>query len=185
MEALTKLIGLAMLSILLVGFGAALAMWSETLGINTYVNTGEVKVEWSEWSCSDVGPDPQADGFSNDEGKDVAQCLISVEEDDEGNPIKMNVTIVNGYPGYAVNVTLIVDNIGTLPVKLYEHVYTNLDPEDQEALDIRLIVPEDTQIEPGDAGTYILEIIIKQDANETATYSFDLELTFAQWNEVD
>jgi len=186
MYALGKIFAIAIVSILLIGFGAALAMWSETLKLNAYVNTGEVKVKWSDWSCSDTGADPQAPGFNNTEGKDVAKCNVTVEREDlEGNPIKLNVTITKAYPGYAVNVTLVVDNIGTIPVKLLSSSWSNLSTIDEEALDITLYEPTDTQMHEGENTTYILEIIVAQEANETATYSFDLELTFAQWNEVN
>ncbi|RLG78501.1 MAG: hypothetical protein DRO40_13795 [Thermoprotei archaeon] len=186
MYALGKIFAIAIVSILLIGFGAALAMWSETLKLNAYVNTGEVKVKWSDWNCTDTDADPQAPGFNNTEGKDVAKCIVSVEEDDgAGNPIKLNVTIVNAYPGYAVNITLVVDNIGTIPVKLLSYSWTDLSTADEEALNITLYKPADTQMHEGENTTYILEIIVTQEANETATYSFDLELTFAQWNEVN
>ena len=165
-----------------------MAMWSETLRANVYVNTGEVKVKWSEWYCSDTGPDPQDEyyGYSNEEGKDVAQCIVTAEQwaHDPPDPIKLNITLVNAYPGYSVNVTMIVDNIGTVPVKLYNISWTHWDPEDAEALFVYMVYPTDTQIEPGENATYVLYITVLQSANETSTYSFDVELTFAQWNEV-
>ncbi len=187
MKAIGKVFGIIMLAAILVGFGTAMAMWSETLKVNVYVDTGEVKVKWSDWSCSDTGADPQYTeaGFHNEEGKDVAKCYVTPEKkDNDNNVIKLNVTLDNVYPGYAVNITMIVDNIGTIPVKLYSSSWSNLSTIDKEALDIRLIKPSDTQIEPNENGTYILEVIVKQAANETTTYSFDLELEFAQWNEV-
>ena len=174
-----------MLAVILVGFGTAMAMWSETLKVNVYVDTGEVKVKWSDWECSDTGPDPQAPGYDNEDNKDVATCYVTPEiKDDENNTIKLNVTLDNAYPGYTVNITMVVDNIGTVPVKLYDSSWSNLSDIDEAALDINLIIPSDTQIEPEENGTYILEITVLQAANETSTYSFDLELTFAQWNEV-
>ncbi len=186
MIALGKVLGIVLLSVILVGIGTTIAMWSETLKINTYIHTGEVKVKWSAWECSDTGPDPQAPGFNNTENKNVSKCIVTVEKNDtEGNPIKLNITLVNAYPGYAVNITLVVDNIGTIPVKLYNVNWTHLDPNDTEALNVTLIKPNSTQIEPGENKTFILEIIVTQAANETALYSFDLELTFAQWNEVN
>jgi len=89
----------------LIALGVALAMWSETLMVNVNVNTGEVKVKFSDWYCTDKGADPQAPGFHNEEGKNVASCDISVEEkDSEGNAIKLLVNIGNAYPGYSVDV---------------------------------------------------------------------------------
>lgn len=185
MIGINQLLGIALLSIVLIGFGIALAMWSETLRINTYVNTGEVKVKWSEWYCSDTGPDPQDPEYSNNEGKDVAKCIVSVEEyDQEGNPIKLNITIVNAYPGYSVDVVMIVDNIGTIPVKLYNLSFTHWDPEDSQALYVYIMHSSDTQIEPGGVSTYTLHVSVLQSAQENSNYSFDVELTFAQWNEV-
>lgn len=187
MIALSKVFGIAILSILLVGFGVAMAMWSETLRINTYISTGIVKVKWSDWSCSDTGADPQAPGFNNTEGKDVATCSVEPEiRDEENNTIKLKINITNAYPGYKAVVTLVVDNIGTIPVKLYKVNWTDVGLDDLSDLEVTFTGPEDgdTQIEPGENDTYTLTIIVKQEAEEDSSYFFDLELTFAQWNEV-
>ena len=164
----------------------AVAMWSDTLKINATIKTGEVKVKFSSWMCSDEGSDPQAQGFHNEEGKDVASCNVSVEErDGEGNPIKLDVTLNNTYPGYSVDVTFTVDNIGTIPVKLLN--YKLIDPSgvNGSTLLISLSVPENTQIDPGSSSTtYTLHITVLQNAAESSTYTFEVDLTFAQWNEV-
>ena len=181
-KAIGKVFGIIMLAVILVGFGTAMAMWSETLRTNVYIDTGEVKVKWSDWYCSDTGPDPQAPGFNNDERKDVASCYVEPEIiDNDGNVIKLNVTINNACPGYTTNITMVVDNIGTVPVKLLS---SNLIDVDESALQVKLIAPDDTQIEPDGSSTYILEITVLQTAPENASYSFELQLTFAQWNEV-
>jgi hypothetical protein len=160
----------------------AVAMWYDTLKINATIETGKVKVKFSDWGCSDNGPDPQAEGFYNTEEKDVATCGIDVEvEDEEGNAVKLLVTLGNAYPGYSVSVTLIIDNIGTIPVKLLSY---DIEGVDEDALSVSLSVPEDTQIDPGDSSTYTLHITVLQDAEENSTYTFEVELVFAQWNEV-
>jgi len=171
------------LAVVLASIGAAAAMWSETLMVNVYVSTGEVDVKWSDYYCSDTGSDPQIpDGFSNEEGKDVASCTVEEElYDEENDLIKLRVTLNNTYPGYAVNITLIVDNIGTIPVKLNS---SSISEYDNDVLAVRLIPPSDTQIEPGDNATYILEVRVLQGAEENASYSFEVTLVFAQWNEV-
>jgi len=112
----------------------------------------------------------------------VASCGVSVERvDDEGDAIKLLVTIDNAYPGYAVDVYLVVDNIGTIPVKLYD--YSVGEPEDP--IIMYLMMPDDTQIDPGYSSTYILHIEVLQEAEENATYGpYEIELVFAQWNEV-
>jgi len=131
----------------------AVAMWSDTLKINAAIETGEVKVKFSDWYCSDQGPDEQLPGFSNSEGKDVASCSVDVEEKDiYSNPIKLKVEIKNTYPGYTANVSILVDNIGTIPVKLFSIFicYERL------PVLVSLILPEDTQIDPGMNKTFIL-----------------------------
>lgn len=160
----------------------AVAMWSDTLKINATIKTGEVKVKFSDWMCSDEGSDPQAQGFHNEEGKDVASCNVNVKaRDGKGNPIKLNVMLNNTYPGYSVDVKFIVDNIGTIPVKLLNYNITGVD---ENALSVSLSVPEDTQIDSGGSSTYILHITVLQNAKESSTYTFEVDLTFAQWNEV-
>lgn len=166
--------------VILAAFGFALAMWSETLLVNVTVETGEVDVKFSEWYCSDTGPDPQAEGYSNEEGKNVANCIVEPElYDEEEDVIKLAVSVSNAYPGYTVDVYLIVDNVGTIPVKLYDHEIVFDEPIIAE-----LIIPEDTQIDPGLNATYILRITIPQEAEELSTYSGEITLVFAQWNEV-
>jgi len=165
-----------------IAIGAALAMWSETLTVNVSVGTGEVKVKFSDWYCSDTGPDPQAENFHNTEGKDVASCDISVEEvDSGGNAVKLLVTISNAYPGYSIDVGLVIDNIGTIPVKLYNYDISGVNTT---ALSVSLTVPEDTQIDPGYNSTYTLHVTVLQTAEENSEYTFEVTLTFAQWNEV-
>ncbi len=174
--------GFVALAIVMLSIGTAMAMWSETLRMNVEVNTGEVDVKWSSWSCSDTGSDPQARDFSNTEGKDVANCDVSVEDfDDEGDVIKLKVTINNAYPGYKVVIKGVVDNVGTVPVKLYSY---SIGEYDTNALSVDLGIPEDTQIDPGMNATYTLTITVLQGAEEQSSYSFEVTLVFAQWNEV-
>ncbi|MEM1833681.1 MAG: hypothetical protein QXO80_00455 [Thermosphaera sp.] len=183
MNSISTIAGLTFVGLMLVALGVAAAMWMETLKINTYVETGEVKMKWSDWYCSDEGPDPQAgNNFHNEEGKDVAQCYVTPElYDEEGNVIKVNITLVNAYPGYAPVIYLYADNIGTIPVKLLEY---SISEYDEEALTVILGIPPDTQVHPGEALALNLTIIINQEAQELTSYSFEITFTFAQWNEV-
>ncbi len=181
------LYGILAIVLLVASITAAYAMWSETLKVNVEVSTGEVDVKWSDWSCNDNGADPQAPRFNNSEGKDVASCNVSVERmDDEGNAIKLLVVLNNTYPGYAVDIDLVVDNIGTIPVKLYNYSINGTQSSSltTNAIKAVLDIPEDTQIHPGGNSTYTLRIAILQGAEENETYTFEIVLTFAQWNEV-
>ncbi len=180
----TQIFSLASLALLIASIGAVAAMWSETLKVNVNVNTGEVDVKWSNWSCNDVGADPQIPNsdFSNSEGKDVAKCYVQAEKyDEEGDVIMLNVTITNAYPGYHAVIMLVVDNIGSIPVKLYS---SSIGEYPTSALSVSLDKPESTQIHPGDNSTYTLTVDVLQGAEENQSYSFEVTLVFAQWNEV-
>ena len=180
----TKLFSLSALALIVVSVGAIAAMWSESLWINVTVSTGEVDVEWSAWNRSDNGPDPQAPGFDNSEGKDVAQCIVTPEiYDEEDQVIKLNVTITNAYPGYAPTLELLVDNVGTIPVKLYNYSVTAGGDYCGE-ISFNFLTPNSTQIHPGGNSTYEIQIVILQPAQYNSTYTFEISLTFAQWNEV-
>ncbi|MHC1601461.1 MAG: hypothetical protein ACXQTB_03855 [Candidatus Nezhaarchaeales archaeon] len=173
MYNLGKITGVFMITALALLFmGGSYAMWSETLKINVTVNTGEVDVEWSAWSVSE-----------SDHGKPwVANTSVWVEKyDDEGDAIKLAVEMNDTYPCYWANITLIVDNVGTIPVKLYDH---NISGVNTTALNVTLDIPTNTQIDPGENATYILRIHVLQNATEDTTYKFNVTLVFAQWNEV-
>jgi len=182
MKALNTTISLALIGLVILALGTAMAMWYETLKVDTYVETGNVKVAWVDWKCSDTGPDPQAEGFSNSEGKNVAQCIVEPEiYDDEGNVVKVNITLVNAYPGYNPVITLTVKNIGSIPVKLLNYT----DASDIDApLSVSIGVPEDTQLHQGETHSITISIEVLKDAGEHESYSFELEFTYAQWNEV-
>lgn len=184
MKALNTVMGIALAGLAILALGTAIAMWYETLLVNTYVETGEVKVAWTNWVCSDNGPDPQAgEGFHNEEGKNVAQCIVQPEiYDEEQNVVKVNITLVNAYPGYNPVITLTVENIGTIPVKLLNYGFT--DGYDDSALNVIITVPGDTQLHSGNTHDITINITVLQDASEDSTYSFELEFTYAQWNEV-
>ncbi|BEP18295.1 hypothetical protein PYJP_16470 [Pyrofollis japonicus] len=174
--------GLALIGVMLASIIGAYSMWSETLTVNGTVNTGEVKVAFTGWSCSDTGADPQLPNstFHNEEGKDVANCDISVTQvDDDGNAIVLRVTINNAYPGYTPVIALNITNIGTIPVKLY-----NSSVKVDSPIIVELATPDSTQMHPDDTHTYYLTISVPQDAAENSSYSFEVTLTFAQWNEV-
>jgi len=166
---ITRVFMITALALLFIG--GSYAMWSETLKVNVTVNTGEVDVKWSNWSVSE-----------SDHGKPwVANTSVSVAEyDNEGDAVTLAVTIDNAYPCYWANISLVVDNIGTIPVKLYDK---NISGVNESALYVNLVTPGDTQIDPGESATYTLQIHVLQNAEERATYNFSVTLVFAQFNE--
>jgi len=174
-KTISTIRGLTLVGLILLALGVASAMWMETIRVNTYVHTGEVKLAWNDWSCSDMGIDPGLD-------KDVATCTVEPEEyDEEGNVIKVKITLDNAYPGYAPSITLYASNIGTVPVKLLSHDVSGLN---ETALEVTLYIPEDTQIDPEGELELGIGIRVLQGADELTTYTFEVAYTFAQWNEV-
>jgi len=191
----TTLYGILALVLLVASMTAAYAMWSETLKINVYANTGEVNVKWS---TVDVTEKPEA------EDKDVGKCEAVIINDTSvsNEPFnKVNITITNAYPCYNCTVTATVDNIGTIPVKLLSakiilsngSEYTLYDAkqdinnfgQDFNFTYYDVIVDRDNdQIDPNDHATYTISIHVKQPAEENTLYHFEIEFIFAQWNEV-
>jgi len=200
-----SIMGIFLALVMLASMSVALAMWSETLKINVTVNTGEVDVEWSNFWDNDTVEKPEAYP-----PLDVTKVYVEAEDwDTEGDTIKLNVTIVNAYPCYNVSIYGNVSNIGTIPVKLLSATikYTidaeeqsvslplgtwvdlDLDNDSKADINVFLEISNDAdcdgiQIDPGSFDVYELTIHVKQNAAELRTYFFEIEMVFAQWNEV-
>jgi len=175
---------IGLLALLFAAVGVAYSLWSDQLTVKTVVNTGEVKVAFDPNSLqvSDNGPDPQAQGYNNQEELDVAQASLQVSnQDNDGNAIELTFTISNAYPGYKACATFDVKNIGTIPVDLTKAELQNV-PSD--ALDVTITpTPSDNvRIDNGGSQAFQLCVTVKDDAQENAQYSFDLLLEFTQWN---
>ncbi len=192
MYRINKLVGtLLALIVFATMFGVAYAMWSETLRVNVIVNTGEVDIEWSSVECDDTGIDPGYD-------KDVASCSVEIIDLEEP-AAKIHIEIDNAYPCYTVVITGVVDNVGTIPVKLLGITLDEMDIEPCTVYELDLdgdglpdlnvhvefvdLEGDGTQIDPGEADAFRITIHVKQDAKELATYEFEMEFAYAQWNE--
>lgn len=193
-----SVIGVFLALVMLASMGIAFAMWSETLKINVTVNTGEVDVAWVEAWSNDTIEKP-------DVPLDVTTVTIEPEVyDDEGDLIKFKAVIDNAYPSYKVGIYGKVLNIGTIPVKLLNATlryddkeiplklcqWVDLDFNDDGYPDLNVHLGladdggDDIQIDPNEYDIYELVIHVKQEADELATYEFEVEFVFAQWNEV-
>jgi len=172
---------------LLVVLGSALAMWYDTLKIKATISTGNVDVEFGPVTYDESDYDKSW----------VANCYVNTKDmgvnEDSGNPygdddLELNITIENGYPSYWCNVTFTVNNTGTIPVKgPYSNATGTLSQfSNSEILDNGVeilygLTP--TQIDPGDSATFTIKIHILQGAEESHTYTHQVELHFVQWNE--
>ncbi len=177
-----KLIGAAALLALVATVGLALAMWTETLYFNIYVETGSVDLEFDAW-CEE---EPEA------EGKDVASCYAYVTEivvDDITYP-KIVLELSNLYPSYKFHFYVTVTNTGTIPVKIYDFDYWVAEGEDLTPwFDCEHNFTE-IQLHPEESVTFYAFCHVLQDVEgfgelpEDAYMHLEGYVVFAQWNEV-
>jgi len=85
------------------GIGIGYAHWSEILTLKGTLETGKLDLDWS-CTCSD----------NDDDSKDIAK--VTCEFSSDKNTLWINVT--NAYPGYGVNVSIDIENVGTVPAVL-------------------------------------------------------------------
>lgn len=156
----------------------AYSSWSDKL--KPSISTGIAKdyVSFVEWSCSDIGPDPQVEGYSNTEDKNVGSCSLDVIEIDRcGSNIVLSVVLINVYPGYGVEIKTVLENVGTVPLQLIGYT---IKPENLP-IDVELKKPKSTYMNPGSRALYILNLVVKQDADENSNYLFKITLWFGPW----
>jgi len=159
----------AALMVMLVLVGASYAMWDKWLYIYGTVYTGEVDAEFTNLDCTDKGLDP---GY----GKDVGACVCELSPDKQ----TMWVTIKNAYPCYSVDVTFLITNTGTIPVKVTEF---NVIPPGPEVTVTVVGPPVGTQIDGGESKPGSISVHVEQVAGELATYTFSATIHLVQWNE--
>ena len=157
------------LTLVLGSMGVGYAMWDKTLDINGTVNTGEVNLEILSASSDDP---PGA----IDPGKDKDVGCTTAVIDDGGQSI--TVTVTNGYPCYEVYVHFTVHNSGTIPVKL-QLVTLTAPPE----ITLSGWNSIGEQIDPCERSDNTIHLHVKQIADENATYTFNVEFYYVQWNE--
>ncbi len=239
MKATRKIAFIALaLVIALVGTGVAYAMWSDTITINGQVNTGSVKVGINDQGTCDPGPSLTQKGgvvypvnspidgtldhswLQGVEAKNVASTNSENGTDLVGTIGDVNFyesvteTISNAYPFYKSGTTLLLGNLGTIPVKILDINTIKLVDEngildyliidswyldkngvkfDEGTGDLSALVAAigHYQIEPGDylsvhIGFHFAETF-DNEVNvmpQGANASFEFEVICAQWNEV-
>lgn len=155
----TALLALAMVLVL------AFAMWTETLKVNSLVDTGEVDISYYNIA---IVEDWEA------EGKDVGKCSYTLSTDGI-----LTVSIENGYPGYKCTVYFDIVNTGTIPVVGPFFNITDV----PEGIQVEFYPAEFTQLHPGDSASYSIIVEVLQNAEEKAGYTVTIEITYIQWNE--
>lgn len=167
-----KKIGLLLLVLVLAlgALGVGYAMWDKTLYIDGTVNTGEVNMEIISASSDDP---PGTIDYAKD--KDVGSTAVSYVIGSQS----ITVTVTNGYPCYEVYVHFTAHNNGTVPVRLQDIIVTNPDP----CITVDAWDGMGEQIHPSQNADNTIYIHVEQCAEELATYTFDVEFYYVQYNE--
>lgn len=161
-----KLGAIFLVSVLaLAGTGMGYAMWSETLYIDGWIQTGYIDAEWSIFEVDDSEPD----------NKDFSYVIAEIEGD------TLYIDIYNAYPCIDYWVVFDVHNTGSIPIHLYwDGIITPADfPGTITMTDLTCI-----QLHPYDYEYGTITIHLNNDALENSYYSFETTLVYHQWNEV-
>ncbi len=120
-----------------------LAMWYDTLNVNTYVTTSELDVEFvngsltykdacgleqgyginggNDWNASYL---PEPGGFQL--GKDVGCTNVTlIDSDGDGDLDTMKVVLHNVYPWYYTHIAFKIHNNGEIPFKIWRLTISN------------------------------------------------------------
>jgi len=148
---------------------SAIAMWSDTLRVNSVVETGELNVVFSGYVVV------EGDEYGKPWVADCAVELREVEDEDLDNPsgdndLELSITVSNAYPGYSCTVYFRVRNTGIVPVvgPFYEL------PDVPEGLKVAF-EPRLAQLHPGDEVEYSIYREVLQEAEQGATFRDLLE----------
>jgi len=100
----------------LLSLGIGYAAWTATLTVNSSVQTASISARWM--SNADSYPFTAINCTSPQNPLGVGQ--VSAERDGS-DPALMHVEILNGYPGYQANCSLLWQNDGTVPIRSVDH----------------------------------------------------------------
>jgi len=165
---------LGLVTVLLLVLGITYAQWTETLTIETTMETGELDVQWSVGTGYD----------SESEGYDYSSISGTLEDTDgDGDYDKIVVTISNAYPCIDYYLPISIENIGTIPAEVasIDIDRGNLTAGTTvEIIDGNLTVG--IEFEPNEKLVGVLHVHLGYDAAEKVTYTFTITVTIKQWN---
>ncbi len=156
--------------------------------------------------------DPDASGMNAPrKDKDVGQCLAKTADEDFDQPGDQNaeVEILDGYPSYYCTAWFRIHNNGSIPVKLlkiditddqgvilvedaqpstiYNLDLTGPDGDPDEEPDLAFHITDielGQQIDPSQEVLMNLDMHVEEKAPSDSTFSFEVFIELAQWNEV-
>jgi hypothetical protein len=193
--------------------GFAYAMWYEDLFIEGTVQTGELDWEFDCGTvtvgdpCDPATIDKQCgDLFTNptpvSTGKNVGCTdVICLDTDKDGDVDTLQVILYNTYPGYYVHIGYYVHNNGTIPLHFEEATISDCDDEtyvfyaipcvvsfdgDEDGdldFDVRFGDNFNAQVHPCESIDQSFDVHVRQQAEQGATYCFEIKLRAVQYNE--
>ncbi len=152
--------------------GVAYGLWSTNLLASIDVQTGSVSAKfvnlvWNEW--------PEV------ENKDVGTCSVALAADDE-----LTVKIDNGYPGFGCDLSVVIKNTGSIPVKVQTiQITKNFTDAISSTFLTSLSALCGQQIHADDVVTVTGNVEVKQPAQQNTNYWANVQLQLVQWNEYD
>ncbi len=228
-----KKIGLISLALVMAlgGLGIGYARWSDTLYIDGTVSTASVCIEWIAPATSLDPPDltPPYENYDwtadpgtianrhvygtqagENDSKDVGSTTVTIVP--AAHPDTIEVVLENVYPSYYNNITVHMQNCGTLPIRLRQQTLTYPDPwipgqfitvpltfsqvvniwgPDQydtisPVIEIKWVTrATGVQLHPGEEMEESWHIHILQAAMQDTTYTFTITQEAVQWNEYE
>ncbi len=136
-------------------------------------DVGDVNETFDAWG-TDSSDDPSAEGLDLPRyDKDVALCSATVRGAD---PSYVDVTVVNGYPGYVCTFAVTFENGTAVPASVVPAVIA-FDP----GLDVSQITPLalPSLLGPGDQATGLFAVRIEESAPQDSTLTFSITLVIS------
>jgi hypothetical protein len=166
------------LAVVMVGF----AMWSKTLVVQGSVETGEVDMTFSNFSCSDIPGQPDLG-----QDKDVGSATCTLQDTDgDGDGDVLQISVDNAYPGYQLMINNItIRSTGNVPIHITStELSYNSNPL---ALVLEGFWTDNnmvcTQLHQGQEISGNMWLHVTQQAEQNAVYHFRVDIEAAQWNE--
>jgi hypothetical protein len=167
--------------------GVGYARWYELLFVDVTVETGEVDVVWSLEDFDDIGDeDPLKEEWSW-----IEAAIVTGQNPDD----TLDIDIFNAYPCIEYYVDFNIENVGTIPVHVWNVLCEgNLPPEFVTMTDMAgAPIPEGMQLHPGEIfygkivihleNTWTDETGQVHDTLEDTTYTLQCTIDASQWNE--
>lgn len=195
--------------------GGAYAMWYDSLFLNTTVKTGSVDVCWTNVKTSDSGgyyadmdggageniwqgnKDSMDVGNPNSgELKNIGTLDAVLSNDSEWSDVRnlddqLDITLLNGYPGYQEYVEAGITNKGTVPVK-FRVITTDVPAWIKVQIELykngtggvnEWTELEGYQLDPGETIQARITYRVEQCAEQGVEANFKVQLKGIQWNE--